>query len=244
MFRAVLALVAAPALIVVGVPATSAATGGGSGSASSTLGSISMAIDQIDLDGSGRCIDVKASLDVVTMDPGTYWSLEFSVGPSGAVPSSYGGDSGTGSAKRDIEFQYCPGAYKPVNTVVGEIEFTYYGDEASLTSKADVRFDVSAVRAATQTTITSITRDSVNNAIVKGRLTTTSTKYGRVGVIGTVDLLMQKGKRWVKVGEGYTSDLGEFTAYPTKIVSRSANFRVAFAGSNYAAPSSSKPRRG
>lgn len=242
MYRAALALVAASALIVVGAPATSAATG--SGSASTNLGSVSVSIGQIDMDGSGQCFDVEASLDVVTADPSTYWSLEFSVGPSGAVPSSYGGADGRGSVKKDIEFQYCPAPYKPTSTFLGEIEFTEYRDEETLRSKADIRFDVSVVRAATQTTITSITRDSVNNAVVKGRLTTTSAKFGRVGVIATVDLLMQKGKRWIKVGEGYTSDLGEFTAYPTKVVPRTANFRVDFVGSDFAAPSSSKPRRG
>jgi hypothetical protein len=245
MKRIALALVAVTAVLVSGVPAASAATGGGSAKGSTTQGSYEISSPRIDMDGSGLGFEASMSLDITVVDPDIYWYVEFTIAPAGIVPCTTGGEGGTGSAKREITYFVCPTDFRPTNIVKGKVTFTKYGDVDVVTT-SDFSFTVGVTRAASQTTITKITRGSADNVMVYGRVTTTSREFGRVGVTsGSLHLFMKSGKRWIRVGDGFTtSAAGDYTAYNTRAVPRNAIFRVDYLGGPANLPSKSKERRG
>jgi hypothetical protein len=186
-------------------------------------------------------------LSVVTASPDTPWTAEVKIGPEGAVPFSMGFAYGTGSQTTDLEYQYCPTTFRPTNVVNGKVSFESYTDEGDFTVESSFRFEVGIVRAATQTTITKVTRDQFGYVQVTGRVSTTSQKYGRVGTYGQVFLMMKGAKgRWTRVGEAYAAGaFGEFTAMPVKpIKAKRASFRVDYVGTDATAPSISQPKSG
>lgn len=233
------------ALVAVAAPSTQASTPTSSSSGATALGTYDISSPRIALDASGECFSAEMDIDVQVSLPDTYWNATFTVGPAGAVPLTSGFASGESSVSSAFEYTYCPTVFKPTNVVLGTIEFTHYGDIETTTAKSDFRFDVSVARAATQTTITKVSRDSLGNLTVTGRVTTNSTRYGRVGASGVLYLYV-KGprKKWTRIGEGYVNGgLGEYTIYPGQSFPRKkASFRVDFIGTDVTTPSKSKPK--
>lgn len=219
---------------------------GGSASGTTALASYEVSSPRIDIDGSGLCFDMPMDLKISTSLPEVYWTVEFGVGPAGAVPISTGFDSGEGSVSRAVNYNYCPSDFRPTNIVTGTVKFTYYADEGTQEASSNFRFEVGVTRAASQTTILKLQRDVNGVVIVTGKVTTTSREFGRVGATGTVNLLLRgPGNRWTKVGEGFAAGgLGEFTIYSSKLITKRSTYRLDFVGTDSTAPSRSKTRTG
>ena len=213
MKRIALALVAVTAVLVSGVPAATATTGGGSATGSTSQGSYEISSPRIDIDGSGLCFPSAMPVVITVANPDVAWLVEFSVGPTGSVPSTFGYESGSGSTSKAISYSYCPNTFRPTNVVKGKVTFTTYG-ETEVSTTSDFTFTVGVTRAATQTTITKLTRGSAAEVTINGRVTTMSREYGRVGVMaGALEVFMKSGKRWIRVGEGVTTNAaGDYIA--------------------------------
>ena len=250
--RAALAITLTSMALVGAGSTASAATvspansGSGAATGSTALGSYEISSARIDIDGSGLCFDLPMDLDITTSLPEVYWSIKWGVGPVGSVPTGFGADDGQGSASRAVSYQYCPNAFRPTNVVTCTIEFTYYPDDGMQKVESTFRFEVAAMRAATQTIITKVARDQFGVVQVAGKVTTTSGEYGRVGASGLVHLFVQgPGKRWTKVGEGYISNsVGDVQVVSTKVTKKRATYRLDFVGNDWSAPSQSKPKAG
>lgn len=227
-------------------PVSMTSAGGGSASGTTALGAFEVSSSRIDIDGSGLCFDMPMDLDISTSLPDVYWQVEFAVGPSGAVPISTGFDSGEGSVSRAVNYTYCPSDFRPTNIVTGTVRFEYYADEGTQRASSNFRFEVGVTRAASQTAILRVKRDSNGVVTVTGRVTTSSREFGRVGATGQTNLMVKgPGNRWTKVGEGFAAGgLGEFTVYSSRITNKRSTYRLDFVGTNSTAPSKSKTRAG
>ena len=245
MKRIALALVATAAVLVSGVPAASATTGGGSATGSTSQGSYEISSARIDIDGSGLCFKAPMPIIITVADSNVEWQVEFTVAPPGVVPAAFGFASGNGSTSQTISYNYCPNEYRPTNVVKGKVTFSTYG-ETEVSTSSDFTFTVTMARAPSQTTITKLTRGSAGEVLINGRVTTTSREYGRVGVmVGSLQVVMKSGKKWIQVGEGVTINAaGDYTAYTTRVVPKNAIFRVDYIGGPANLPSKSKERRG
>jgi len=213
----------------------------GTGSSSTSAGTVVVQFPDVVLDGSGLCFEAPISAEA-TVKPRTEWFVSVKFRAPGTVPlSSTGRLNLLNSGETKGTIQICPS--DGVGRMIVDGEFTTLEFEEPYTNaEADFTTDFTISRAPTAIELKNI---KITRGVTKitGKVTTESKKYGTVTTYGDIIVQYQRAgsKSWKVLAKVPTGREG-FEATSAKALPRNTAVRILFSGNEFALSSSSVTR--
>lgn len=187
------------------------------------------------------CKNVYVDVVVSTVNSEVQWEAYVTARLEGTAITNSLTLSAVGSSLEFDSFLMCPWT-DGAGTWLVTAEIYFYDDNTGQDAIADLSTSFEASKAATRTSITQIkpSRYTVN---VKGKVQSSSSRFGVVGVSGLVEIQMRQGRRWVDVATGFADRRGNYNAIIFFTLPPKSVLRAVYSGDEVTERSVSKPRR-